>query len=117
MPPSSTRSAIGFFTLRVVRLALRGATQGSGCMRERCITYWSGNRGASTRRYPIRRLFRRRSNWNAYRIRLRSLIVTLLSSAILDRHPHAAGIGSRPLPISIDEFSNLKIQVMQKLLA
>ena len=47
----------------------------------------------------------------------RALIVTLLSGEILDRHPHGADFGSRPLPVTIDEFSDLKIQVMQKLLA
>ena len=47
----------------------------------------------------------------------RSLIITLLNGEILDRHPHAADFGSRPLPVTIDEFSDLKIQVMQKLLA
>ena len=47
----------------------------------------------------------------------RSLIITLLNAEILDRHPHAAGFGNRPLPVTIDEFSDLKIQVRQKLLA
>lgn len=47
----------------------------------------------------------------------RSLIITLLNGEILDRHPYAASFGSRPLPVTIDEFSDLKIQVMTKLLA
>jgi len=47
----------------------------------------------------------------------RSLIITLLNGEILDRHPYAAKFGARPLPVTIDEFSDLKIQVMQKLLA
>ncbi len=47
----------------------------------------------------------------------RSLIITLLNGEILNRHPYAAKFGARPLPVTIDEFSDLKIQVMQKLLA
>ena len=47
----------------------------------------------------------------------RSLIITLLNGEILDRHPYAAKFGNRPLPVTIDEFSDLKIQVVQKLLA
>ena len=47
----------------------------------------------------------------------RSVIITLLNAEILDRHPHAAGFGNRPLPVTIDEYSDLKINVMQKLLA
>jgi len=47
----------------------------------------------------------------------RSLIVALLNAHILDRHPHAAGFGNRPLPVTNDEFSDLKVQVVLKLLA
>ena len=47
----------------------------------------------------------------------RSLIITLLNSDILDRHPHAAQFENRPLPVTIDEFSDLKLSVFQKLLA
>jgi hypothetical protein len=47
----------------------------------------------------------------------RSLIITLLNAEILDRHPHAAGFGNRPLPVTIDEYSDIKRVVMQKLLA
>jgi hypothetical protein len=47
----------------------------------------------------------------------RSLVITLLNGEILDRHPHAAGFGSRPLPVTIDEFSDRKLEVMTKLLA
>ena len=47
----------------------------------------------------------------------RPLIIILLNAAILDRHPYAAKFGARPLPATIEEFSDLKIQVMTKLLA
>jgi hypothetical protein len=46
----------------------------------------------------------------------RSLIITLLNSDILDRYPYAAKFANRPLPVTIDEFSDLKLQVIQKLL-
>ena len=47
----------------------------------------------------------------------RDLIITLLNAAILDRHPYVAEFGLRPLPVTIDEFSDIKIEVMRKLLA
>ena len=47
----------------------------------------------------------------------RSLIITLLNAAILGHHPYAAKFGSRPLPVTIEEFSDIKLQVMAKLLA
>ena len=47
----------------------------------------------------------------------RSLLISLLNGEILDRHPHAAHFGSRPLPVTIDEFSDIKLEVMAKLLA
>ena len=46
-----------------------------------------------------------------------SLIITLLNAEILDRDPCAAGFGNRPHPVTTAEFSDLKINVMQKLLA
>lgn len=47
----------------------------------------------------------------------RPLIVTLLNAEILDRHHHTADIGSRSVPVTIDEFSDIKLGVMTKLLA
>jgi hypothetical protein len=35
----------------------------------------------------------------------------------LDRHPHAAKFGVRPLPVTIDEFSDITLRMMRKLLA
>jgi len=45
----------------------------------------------------------------------RPLIGTLLNGEILDHPPYAAKFGARPLPVTIDEFSDIKIRVVQKL--
>jgi hypothetical protein len=47
----------------------------------------------------------------------RSLIIALLNAAIVGYHPYAAKFGARPLPVTIEEFSDIKLQVMAKLLA
>jgi hypothetical protein len=47
----------------------------------------------------------------------RSLIIALLNGDILDRYPYAAEFGNRPLPVTIDEFSDIKLNAIQKLLA
>ena len=46
-----------------------------------------------------------------------SLIVTLINAEILDRHPHVMANRNQPLDLTIEEFSDLKIEVIQKLLA
>ena len=47
--------------------------------------------------------------------RHRAVIVALLNEHILDRHPHVTKAKTQELAVGIDEFSDLKIQVIQRL--
>jgi hypothetical protein len=47
----------------------------------------------------------------------RSLIITLLNDEILDRHPHAAAARQKSLEVTIEEFSEIKLQVLQRMAA
>jgi hypothetical protein len=47
----------------------------------------------------------------------RSLIIQLVNDEILDQHPHAAGTRHNPLDVTLAEFSDLKMKVVQKVRA
>jgi len=49
--------------------------------------------------------------------KFRSLIIDLLNSEILDRHPHVGGTQYNPLDITISEFSDLKMEVIRRVRA
>ncbi len=48
--------------------------------------------------------------------RHRETIISLLNTEILNRHPKAASLGDRALVVTAEEFSDIKIQVLQNLI-
>ena len=46
----------------------------------------------------------------------RAVIVALVNEHILDRHPHVTKAKTQELAVGIEEFSDVKIQVIQQLL-
>ncbi len=46
----------------------------------------------------------------------RDTIISLLNAEILSRHPEAAMLANKPLSVTADEFSDIKIHVLQNLL-
>jgi len=46
-----------------------------------------------------------------------SLIINLLNNEILERYPHVAAANRKQLNITIEEFSDIKAQVLEKLVS